>query len=221
MARAHKARWPRGNRTMETDRHYFLEGLFIIGLSIAAAFFFVWLAKSGHRDDVLYRIHFAESVSGLAQGDPVKFRGVDVGTVKTMILDPDDPRRVQVDVRLRKEAPVKTDTKAILKLKGITGVVFIELNGGSAGAKTLLAATAEDQVPEIPSEKSGLTTILDQLPKVIEKFSAIEDQTKKVVTDVGEVTGKLKENPLLGLSSSKKKTLPAEVPPARKRPQRP
>jgi phospholipid/cholesterol/gamma-HCH transport system substrate-binding protein len=206
---------------METDKHYFIEGLFIIGLSIAAAFFFVWLAKSGHRDDVLYRIHFAESVSGLAQGDPVKFRGVDIGTVKTMILDPDDPRRVQVDVSLRKDAPVKTDTKATLKLKGITGVVFIELNGGSAGAKTLLAATAEGQVPDIHSEKSGLTTVLEQLPKVIEKFSAIEDQTKKVVSDVGEVTGKIKDNPLLGLSSSKKKTTPAAAPPASNRQPKP
>ncbi len=206
---------------METDKHYFIEGLFIIGLSIAAAFFFVWLAKSGHRDDVLYRIHFAESVSGLAQGDPVKFRGVDVGTVKAMMLDPDDPQRVQVDVRLRKDAPVKTDTKATLKLKGITGVVFVELNGGSAGAKTLLAATAEGQVPEIPSEKSGLATVLDQLPKVIAKFSAIEDQTKKVVTDVGEVTSKIKENPLLGLSSSKKKTTPAAAPPASNRQPKP
>ena len=72
---------------METDRHYFLEGLFIIGLAIAAALAFVWLAKTGHRDDVLYRIHFAESVSGLSLGDPVKFHGVDVGTVKAMAID--------------------------------------------------------------------------------------------------------------------------------------
>jgi phospholipid/cholesterol/gamma-HCH transport system substrate-binding protein len=191
---------------METDKHYFLEGLFIIGFSVAAAFFFVWLSTSGHRDDVLYRIHFTESVSGLNVGDPVKFHGVDVGTVKAMALDPNDPRRVEVDVKLRKEAPVKTDTKASLKLKGITGVVFIELNGGSPGAQTVLAATPEGKIPEIASEKSSLASVLDQLPKVIEKFSAIEDQTKKVVTDVGEVTGKIKENPLLRLSPSKDKS---------------
>ena len=41
---------------METDRRYFIEGLFIIGLSIAAAFFFVWLGSSGHRDDVLRHV---------------------------------------------------------------------------------------------------------------------------------------------------------------------
>jgi len=195
---------------METDRHYFIEGLFIIGLSIAAAFFFVWLQSSGQRDDVLYRIHFNESVSGLALGDPVKFHGVDVGTVKALALDPADPRKVQVDVRLRKEAPVKTDTRASLRLKGITGVVFIELNGGAPNAQSLAAVTPEGQIPEIASEKSSLTTVLDQLPRVIEKFSAIEEQTKKVMTDIGEVTGKIKENPLLRLGAPREK--PASAP---------
>src|SRR5436190_6352463 len=163
---------------METDKHYFIVGLFIIGLSGFAAVFSVWLLGAGHRDDVLYRIHFAESVSGLALGDPVKFRGVDVGTVKTLSIDTVDPHLVQVDVRLRKETPVKTDTRASLNLKGITGVVFIELNGGSPSAKRLLEVTPDDQIPEIPTEKTGLKAMLDQLPKVIAKFSALEDQVK-------------------------------------------
>ena len=193
---------------METDKHYFIEGLFIIGLSVAAAFFAVWLTSTGNRDDVLYRIRFSDSVSGLALGDPVKYHGVDIGTVKAMILDPDDPRLVQVDVNLRKEAPVKTDTKATLKLKGITGVVFIELSGGSPKARTLLAATPQDQIPEIPSEKSSLNAALDQLPKVIQKFSSIEDQAKKAISDIGELTGKLKENPSLLLRRPKENTTP-------------
>jgi len=192
---------------METDRHYFLEGLFIIGFALAAAVVFVWLAGTGHRDDVLYRIHFAESVSGLSKGDVVKFSGVDIGTVEGMAIDPVDPRRVEVDVKLRKEAPVKTDTKAMLKLKGITGVVYIELEGGSANAKTLVAMTSEGQVPEIPSEKSSLTTVIDELPKVVERFAAIENQTRKVLSDVGETTGKIKEDPSVLLKGPKEKSL--------------
>ena len=190
---------------METDKHYFVEGLFIIALLAGAALFSVWLVSSGHRDDVLYRIHFAESVSGLALGDPVKYRGVDVGTVKAMALDPADPRQVQVEVKLRKNAPVKTDTRATLKLKGLTGTVFIELSGGSAAATSLLAATPEGQIPEIPSEKSSLAAIVDELPKLIAKFSAIEDKTNKVVADVSGLTNKLKENPSLLIWPSKDK----------------
>ena len=202
---------------METDKHYFFEGLFIIGFAVAAAFFAVWLASTGRHDDVLYRIHFPDSVSGLAVGDPVKYRGVDVGTVKTLILDPDNSRLVLVEVRLRKKTPVKTDTRASLTMKGITGVVFIELNGGDPAAQTLLAATPEGKIPEIPSEKTGLKALLDELPKMVkkfeatadkfstmaDKFSAVGDQTKKVMTGVSELTNKVKADPSLLLRRPK------------------
>jgi phospholipid/cholesterol/gamma-HCH transport system substrate-binding protein len=203
---------------METDKRYFIEGLFIIGLSLAVALAFVWLAGAGHRDDLLYRIRFAESVTGLSQGDPVKFAGVDVGSVKRLSIAPDDPRLVQVDVLLHKDAPIRTDTRATLKLKGLTGVVYIELNGASADAQRLADATPAGQVPLIPADKSTLTNALEQLPKaienfaalesqlapVIQKFSGIENQTKKVLSDVGEVTNKVKENPSLLLRAPKK-----------------
>ena len=188
---------------METDKHYFFEGLFIIVFSIAVALFAVWLGSSGRHDDVIYRIHFPDSVSGLTAGDTVKFRGVDVGTVKSMRIDPDNSQLVRVDVRLRKETPVKTDTRASLALKGITGVVFIELNGGDPAARTLLAATPANQIPEIPSERTGLNAMLDDLPKLVKKFSALEDQVKKVVTSVGGLTEKVKENPSLLLRRPK------------------
>jgi phospholipid/cholesterol/gamma-HCH transport system substrate-binding protein len=188
---------------METDKRYFIEGLFIIGFALALAAFSVWLTSSGHRDDVLYRIRFAESVSGLTLGDPVKFQGVDVGSVKGIALDPEDPRRVRVDVRLRKEAPVKTDTKATLKLKGITGVVFVELSG-AGDEKSLLAVTPPGEIPEIQSEKSSLAQAIDQLPGVIRRLVALEGKAGKVLTDVGEVAQDVKDNPLLKLGSKKK-----------------
>jgi len=205
---------------MESDKHYFIEGLFIIGLALAAAFFFVWLSGSDRRDDVLYRIRFADSVSGLALGDPVKYHGVDVGTVDTLIIDPADARRVQVDVKLDKDAPVKTDTKASLKPRGMTGVVYVELSGGSPQARSLLAATPAGQVPEIPAERVvSLSSIMEQLPGVIQKFSKLEDQGRKVLgdiggvakkgekvlDDVGDVTEKIKENPSLLLRRPKDK----------------
>ena len=204
---------------MESEKHYFLEGLFIIGLAIAAAVAFVWISRSGRGDDTPYRIHFVESVSGLNIGDAVKFHGVDVGTVKAMTLDPADPRRVQVDVHLRKDAPVKTDTKASLKLKGFTGVVFVELNGGSAEAQRLVEATTPGQIPEIASEKSQLTTLLEAIPKMVESFTTLGGQATKVMKDMGsvtttmksaagdikETTSKVKEDPSLLLRHPKKK----------------
>jgi len=192
---------------METDKRYFIAGLFIVVLAIGAALGFVLLAGSERGDDVLYSIRFKESVSGLLLGESVKYRGVDVGTVKSMALSPADPRIVEVYVALHKDAPITTDTKAMLKLKGITGSVFIELNGGNPRAQSLLANTPAGQVPEIASEKSSLTNALDQLPQVIEKFSAMEDQAKSVLKDVEVLTSKVKDNPSLLLRRPRKKDL--------------
>ena len=175
---------------METDRHYFFEGLFVIGIALAAAVFAIWLGSSGRSDDVIYRIRFPDSVDGLAIGDAVKYRGVDVGTIKTMEIDPDNPRLVLVEVRLRKETPIKTDTRATLELKGITGVVMIELGGGDRAAKSLLEITPAGRIPEIPYEKSGLKAMLDELPKAIGKISDLADGLSKLVSKLG---GKDKE----------------------------
>lgn len=196
---------------METDKRFFVEGLFIIGFSIAAALFALWLVNTGHRDDVTYRINFAESVSGLTIGDAVKFRGVEVGTVSAMALDPDNPSTVRVDVRLRRDAPVKVDTRASLKLKGITGVVYVELDGGGPEAMRLTDATPEGRMPEIRYEKSSIAVLVEQLPKVVEKFAALEDQASKVVADVRGVTRQIKDNPSVLLWGSKDKNETSEA----------
>lgn len=198
---------------METDdRHYFFEGLFIIFFVLAGALLFVWLGTFEHRDDVLYRIRFSESVSGLAMGDVVKYRGVDVGTVKTMRIDPTDPRLIQVDVKIHKDTPVTTETKATLKMRGLTGSLWVELAGGGPNAKSLISATPPGEMPVIPSERSSLSTFFDELPKVMKKFSGLETQAQKILIDVGdvtkdvkEVTKDVKEDPSLLLRGRKKK----------------
>jgi hypothetical protein len=47
------------------------------------------------------------------------------------------------------------------------------------------------------------------LPKLLEKFSSIENQVTKVVTDIGGVTSDIKENPSVLLWGQKGKTAPA------------
>lgn len=83
--------------------------------------------------------------------------------------------------------------------------MFIEFNGGNPKTEMLLAVTPTGDTPEIASERSSLTAAIDQLPKVVEKFSAIEDQAKGVLNDVGALASKVKENPSLLLRRPKEK----------------
>ena len=67
---------------MERDAKYAAVAVFAL-LAIASAFAFVWWysGRGDHRVYERYEIYFNGSVSGLAQGSPVRYLGVDVGRV--------------------------------------------------------------------------------------------------------------------------------------------
>lgn len=168
---------------MENERHYFLVGLFVLGGVLAIFAFTIWLTARDDSQYQQYRIHFAESVSGLSNGSDVKFRGVKVGNVKSIIIDPLDSRLIEVDILLLKSTPVKTDTKANLKLQGITGVVFIELSGGDPKEQNIVNKDTKDTIPEIPAEQSSLNALIDRVPILLDKISASVDRFNKLLSD--------------------------------------
>ena len=57
---------------------------------------------------------------------------------------------------------------------------------------------------------------MDQLPRVIEKSSGLEDQAKKVLNDVSGFAAKVKENPSWLLRRPKEKDKEPEPPVVRK-----
>jgi phospholipid/cholesterol/gamma-HCH transport system substrate-binding protein len=212
---------------MQTDKHYLMVGSFVILTLLAAAVFSVWLTGKHDQDKyMLYRIHFTESVNGLTIGGPVKLRGVDVGVIKNMMIDPSDTSQVRIDVNLLKTAPIKTDTVATLKLQGITGGTYIELSGSSPEA-AILANNQEndaDHPPEIPSEPSTISTLMEMLPEITDKISHISGQIDKLLSNkniaslsdtiknfqqashnTNELTHNIKEHPSQLIFGSRKK----------------
>jgi len=199
---------------METDKHYLQVGTFVLVTLAALALFGVWLAGSYNNGQYNpYLIRFNESVSGLEVGGPVKFRGIHVGKVDAMSIDPTNINQIRVDVSILKNTPIKTDTVASLKLQGITGVIYIELSGSTPEAPVLVSADA-DNPPEIPAEPSTLATLMDMLPQILDKVSHISDQADKLFSNknisaisgmignlqkatknASDLTDELKENP--------------------------
>ncbi|MFM9890950.1 MAG: MlaD family protein [Rickettsiales bacterium] len=169
---------------MENEGHYFRVGLYILGLTLLLAAFAVWLTSSGHRDDVHYRMYFAESVSGLSIGSPVKYRGVTVGRVDTIDIDTQDARLIKVDLTISKSTPVKADTIGTLRTTGITGLVFVELTGGDPQAKNMVETMQDDKnIPVIRTESSSINAILTQLPVMLDKVSNFVTAMNKLTTD--------------------------------------
>lgn len=144
---------------METRAPYVMIGA-VVMIAIALAFLFIlWLGQTQREFDE-YDIIFTERVSGLSVGAAVRFNGIQKGEVDELSIDPDDPSIVIARVRVDKDTPVKTDTRAELEFVGFTGLAIIQFVGGSADAP-LLKEASDERVPEIKADASGFAAFLE------------------------------------------------------------
>ena len=168
--------------------NYTLVGLFVLLLGSATVAAVLWLvARPSSVNYVTYVAHFSESVSGLNVKAAVKYRGVDVGQVRRIALDRDNPERVRILMDIEQGTPVKEDTKAILSTQGITGLAFVELTGGSRESPPLKTEPGQ-AYPEIKTGPSllvrldtAVTTALTQLGDVATSFKGISVRLEQLL----------------------------------------
>lgn len=151
---------------MEPKVNYVLVGLFVVLLGVALLGGVLWLGKADYRGAYeRYYTFMKESVAGLSVNSPVKYRGVEVGRVKEIVLNPENLEEVRLTLDLVGGTPVKEDTIAVLETQGLTGIATVNLTGGSREAP-MLTARAGEAYPIIKSGPSlfyRLDTALSRL----------------------------------------------------------
>lgn len=174
---------------METKANYVLIGAFTIVVTLLLLLFALWAAKyTSEKDWRNYAVLFTEPVTGLTEGSPVQYNGISVGTVETLRLAPDDPRRVIALLRLQASAPIKTDTRAKLSIQGITGSPFIQLTGGNPGSPAL-ADVDRRETPVIQTEASALQNIADTANRLVARMDQVlsDENVKRVSNTLANI----------------------------------
>jgi phospholipid/cholesterol/gamma-HCH transport system substrate-binding protein len=168
---------------VESRISYTLVGLFVIGLGAALFAAFVWLATHGEEKTYAqYQVRTQESVSGLRRSALVKYRGVEVGRVASVAIDPDDPERVRILLDIEVGTPVRADTHAVLVTQGLTGLTSVELTGGSRGAPALVPEPGRGP-PEIPSGPSLVARLDNALDILVGTVEQISNRVGRVLSD--------------------------------------
>jgi len=168
---------------VERDAKYATVALFALACIAAAVAFIWWYSGRGDRRDYTnYEIYFDGSVSGLSQGSPVRYLGVDVGRVQTMAVDKSDPGRVKTVVEIDSTAPISGATQAKLGLLGLTGLLYIDLQqdprGGAHGQ-----LPRGDQYPVIAARKGSIEASLEKLPEILNHASTVMARLEAVLGD--------------------------------------
>ena len=195
---------------MDSKVSYMLVGLFVLVLGTALVTVGLWLgATRSEKDYVTYVAYMSESVSGLNAKAAVKYRGVEVGLVREIALDRDNPEWVRLLFDIERGTPVKEDTVAVLATQGITGLAYIDLTGGSRGSP-MLKPTEKEPLPEIETGPSllvrldtAVSTVIGDLSRVASHLNNVADRVAGLLSEsnqqsitqtlnhVEQLTGKL------------------------------
>jgi phospholipid/cholesterol/gamma-HCH transport system substrate-binding protein len=169
---------------METKVNPALVGAFVLVLGAALIAGVLWLASGGglQKKYDLYQALVDESVAGLNLKAPVKYRGVDVGHVRQIRLDPSNPEQVQLLFAIERGTPVKEDTEAVLRTQGLTGIAYVELDGGSRTSPPL-RASAPGQYPLIRTKPSLSARLENVMTTVMTKLDQTSDNVDRLLDD--------------------------------------
>jgi phospholipid/cholesterol/gamma-HCH transport system substrate-binding protein len=168
---------------MERDAHYVAVGAFILLVIAFAVGFVLWYTDAN--DGLVYQryeIYFTGSVSGLDRGSPVRFLGVDVGRVRRLSIDKNDPTRVQVVAEIDEAAPISAATRASLGLQGVTGLLYVNLKE-QADVDRSPPLRQGAQYPVIEAVESDFDAFLASLPELMGRANTLLERFSHVVSD--------------------------------------
>ncbi|WP_313952444.1 MlaD family protein [Accumulibacter sp.] len=115
---------------MENRSHALMAGLFTLLLGVAAILSAWWFGGQ-HELTREYTVVTRQNVTGLSLQGQVRYRGIRVGKVEAIELDPEDLRNILIRISVNDSVPVTHGTTAKMGYQGVTGIahVLLEENG--------------------------------------------------------------------------------------------
>ncbi|OGQ94010.1 MAG: hypothetical protein A2521_05925 [Deltaproteobacteria bacterium RIFOXYD12_FULL_57_12] len=160
---------------MVRRRTKFLVGLFMaVGITIALVAV-IWLGMSRFFEKGrYYAVYFDETVQGLNVDSPVKYRGVAIGRVVRIGVAPDS-RLIEVVMKIESELKPEDDMFAQLKVVGITGSMFIELDRRKPDMEIRTPElTFPTEYPVLASRPSDISELFRGIDEIMQKVNALD-----------------------------------------------
>ncbi len=165
---------------MESRAHALAAGLFLLvmGMCVGLAVWYLSSDQEAGRDYVLVT---TSSVSGLSPQSQVRYRGIRVGKVREISINPAQPREILVRINIPERYPVTAASRARLSYLGVTGLALIDLDDdGSNPAPLSESAEGGARIPLSGSNFEALgaqaADTMVVLRKVLQRLHALLDE---------------------------------------------
>ncbi|MCC4116038.1 MlaD family protein [Aromatoleum toluclasticum] len=165
---------------MENRAHALAAGLFAIVLG-AALLASLWWFSDDSDSQRIYILESAGTVTGLNLEARVRYRGMAAGKVSDITIDPEDPRKILVHIRLRSDIPLTRGTRASLAYQGVTGLAYVQLNDRGENPEPLVGAG--DEPPRLKIEPGTMEQLADTALDAARRLKLVADKLGDLATD--------------------------------------
>jgi phospholipid/cholesterol/gamma-HCH transport system substrate-binding protein len=167
---------------MENRAYALLTGLFTVLLIAATVGAYLWFRGDTTRFEQ-YLVVSRISVSGLSPQASVRYRGVDVGKVETIRLDPQDPRNILIRISVDRDLPITGGTFAQIGYQGVTGLAYVALDDDGTQPARLKPGDDTTRIPVRGNVFDDLASsgrqLLAQASDLLTKFDEIVSEENK------------------------------------------
>ncbi len=141
-------------------------------VALAVRYRYGWMLVRGPE----YLAAFSD-VSGLGEGAQVRYAGLAVGRVRRVAIDPADPRRVLVTLRVAAGTPVRASTRAAVVAAGGRPASYVNLRPGAPDAPALApgARLPSEQGPTLEDVLQRVTVLLDRTDTLVAAAAPLAD----------------------------------------------
>lgn len=171
-------------------------GLFVVFGTLLGVAAIVWISASDFfQKTTTFVTYFDESVQGLDVDSSVKYRGVEIGRVSKISVAPDNTM-IEVLMKVHLAGALELEAVAQLKMVGITGIVFIELDRRDPEEPDLSPKVRfVPGYPLIPSKPSDIRRILSGVDDIFSKIKRIDTAgiSNQILTSLASAENLLKD----------------------------
>lgn len=141
-------------------------------------------------------VTYFSNVEGLREGASVRFSGIDVGSVKKIVITADTSGRMKVILRINADARlfIRKDAVASIETEGLVGNKVLIISGGSSARPPvddgdILASKTPLSFAQIAEETQGMLTYLKNITKdfseIVKKVNEGQGTIGKLINDEG------------------------------------
>ena len=167
---------------MENRAHALAAGLFALALGLGLMTALWWFSQDREQTRALVLVA-RDDIGGLGPQARVRFRGLAIGTVAEIRIDPTDSRNILVRVQVSEELPLTRGLRASIGTIGVTGLAFVQLDDRGTDPTPLLGEGGE--APRISLESGLLSQLGEHALEAVEQFRKLSTRLSNIFDEDG------------------------------------